>query len=57
MTGPAILCIVWSAFLALVGLGMGLVWLVDQTMTLIQVVDDEYRRRVFGLGPRVGWSD
>lgn len=46
MTGPAVVFIIFSAFFMLIGLGLGVVWLFDQLMVLVKVVDDEWRRRL-----------
>ena len=46
MTGSALVFIILSSFLMLIGLGLGVVWLFDQLMVLVKVVDDEWRRRL-----------
>jgi len=36
MTAPAVVFIILLAFIALIGLGLGVVWLFDQLMVLVK---------------------
>lgn len=46
--GAAVVSVIWLAFLALVGIGLGVVWCGEQALRLCVVVDNEQRRRLYG---------
>lgn len=48
MNALGILSIVWLAFLAMIGLGLGVVFLGEQVFVAAKVWGAEYRRRCYG---------
>lgn len=46
MIGPALLSIVWLAFLAMIGIGLGVVVCIETGAAKICELDSLYRRRV-----------
>ena len=47
MSALGLISIIWLAFTALIGIGLGIVWLGEQLFAAIRRLDNAYRLRVY----------